>query len=408
MNRWKASVLGLFSSGLGWAAGTPGPAGVLDAGDPAREDPMVRLVIREMPAGSPAAADAWLDVEGVPHPVPAMRDPGESGVFWFRLPGTLPAHTTRRVALRGWKDAPAPGQPRDVLTLTDTTGHEILRYHAAPDPAPPGASARFARSGFIHPLFSPDGDPLTGSRPADHLHHMGVWHAWTHARYHGEDLDFWNLKEGTGTVRFDGWDWIRPGGPDQPWAGFQVRQGHIAWPGSPRETRVLDEVLVVRAWREAGMLVTDYRFRQHTTANDPLELPAYRYGGGVGYRAPDAWVKENSEYLTSEGHTRRDAFGTRARWAAAYGPVAHGTAGTAVFSHPENHEFPEWLRTWQDDQGGRVFMNFVPVQKSPWEIPAGHTQSFRYRLVTFTGRPDAARLERMWQDFAHPPQVILH
>jgi len=41
---------------------------------------------------------------------------------------------------------------------------------------------------------------------------------------------------------------------------------------------------------------------------------AYRYGGGIGFRATEEWTRENSTTLTSEGKTRVVADSIRSRW----------------------------------------------------------------------------------------------
>ena len=54
--------------------------------------------------------------------------------------------------------------------------HPILTYHKAEVPPPPGELDLFRRSGFIHPLHAPNGEVVTGIHPADHIHHLGLWH----------------------------------------------------------------------------------------------------------------------------------------------------------------------------------------------------------------------------------------
>ena len=54
----------------------------------------------------------------------------------------------------------------------------VLTYHKAEVPPPEKADPIYKRSGFIHPLCAPNGEPVTGIHPADHYHHLGLWHAW--------------------------------------------------------------------------------------------------------------------------------------------------------------------------------------------------------------------------------------
>ena len=46
------------------------------------------------------------------------------------------------------------------------------------------------------------GRVITGDYPPDHIHHHGVWFAWTKTEFEGRHPDFWNMGDGTGTVEF--------------------------------------------------------------------------------------------------------------------------------------------------------------------------------------------------------------
>ena len=80
----------------------------------------------------------------------------------------------------------------------------------------------------------------------------------------------------------------------------------------------------------------------------PVTLEAYRYGGGLGFRATEKWNTDNSTVLTSEGKTRADADATDARWVIIEGEssVPQGRSGILFLSHPENRSHPEPMRMW--------------------------------------------------------------
>jgi hypothetical protein len=82
-------------------------------------------------------------------------------------------------------------------------GKNILQYRHAMVEPPAGAGPLFRHNGFIHPLWSPHGTIMTESSPPNHIHHMGIWSAWNRTVFEGKPVDFWNLGEGQGTVRFD-------------------------------------------------------------------------------------------------------------------------------------------------------------------------------------------------------------
>src|SRR5690554_5643761 len=78
----------------------------------------------------------------------------------------------------------------------------LLQYNYKTHYPPVGVDTAFKRSGFIHPLWTPKGQALTRIDAPDHYHHYGLWNPWTKVLFEGEVLDFWNIKDNKGTVRF--------------------------------------------------------------------------------------------------------------------------------------------------------------------------------------------------------------
>lgn len=283
-------------------------------------------------------------------------------------------------------------------TITISRGDvPVLVYHKAEDPAPEGADPAFKRSAFIHPLHTPAGATLTDIRPSDHLHHMGLWHAWVHCLFKGQETDFWNLKAKTGTVRYA--KTLATDKADDH-AGFKVEQDHVAIAKDGTETVVLKEQFAIRARFAHGANVIDYTMTQKNVSDAALDLPAYRYGGGVALRGPRNWDKTNSDYLTSDGKTRVDSHQSRAKWGSMWGPAEKGLAAVAILGHPSNHDAPQRLRTWgPKDHNGAIFFNFVPIQETGWSIGPGQEITLRYQVLTFDRRPDAAELDERWKEF---------
>ncbi|MFM7182490.1 MAG: PmoA family protein [Verrucomicrobiales bacterium] len=376
----------------------------LDPGKVAREDALVAIAhgLENVP---PNASGALFFRSGEEEALQADLDPADRKTLWLRVPGQWPANQILELSCRAWvQDTKSPEEdPKENFSFKDPSGRELFLYQAKTNPAPEGTSPLFARSAFIHPLTTPAGHILTGTRPSDHIHHMGLWHAWTQTNFRGEKVDFWNIKEGQGTVRFASYDWRHRG---RAWSGFSAKQEHIAWPGQARETRVLDESLVVRAWTTAKALVLDYNFTQKNVSDAPLELTAYRYGGGLGFRGRPEWRLETSDYLTSEGKTRENAHQSRARWLGASGTTGDATKGSVVLlSHPENTDSPQRIRTWGKEHEGAIFMNFVPTQEKASSIAPGASITLRYRVITMDGGLDKTVIEAIWDDYANPVRV---
>lgn len=272
----------------------------------------------------------------------------------------------------------------------------VLTYHKEDVLPPPEADPAYIRSGFIHPLHTPLGGVVTGIHPDDHYHHLGLWHAWVKGEHEGKPVDFWNLADKTGRVRFSK---VISVSNDTAKPGIVLEQEAVRYRdgkgGDP--IVVLREELSVTVREVDGAYELDYDYAQTNVTEQPLVLPAYRYGGGLAYRAPLDWNKDNSDYRTSEGKTRADSHQTRARWIEMHGPTSQGKASVTVLCHPKNHDAPQRLRTWDN---GKVFLNYVPIQETGWEIPAGKTVTHRYRMVIADGETTAEDLNNRWSRYA--------
>lgn len=271
----------------------------------------------------------------------------------------------------------------------------VLTYHVVEVPPPNGVDKIYNRSGFIYPMHAPSGGIVTGIHPADHYHHIGLWHAWVNTKYNDKKgPDFWNLGRKTGRIRHAKVKETRQ-------AGFTALQEHLGYlDGIEAEpTVILSETLSVDASFVDGVNVIDYAMTQKNVTKKPLVFPAYRYGGGLAYRAPHSWNKKNSDYLTSEGLDRTNSHATRARWVAMHGPAEKGEgkeATVAVLCHPKNHDAPQRIRTWDN---GKVFFNYVPVQETSWSIQPGKSITLRYRIVIFDGKANAKAIEARWKTY---------
>ncbi|HTG44300.1 MAG TPA: DUF6807 family protein, partial [Verrucomicrobiae bacterium] len=80
-------------------------------------------------------------------------------------------------------------------------GRPVFRYHSQKTKPPrDGIKPIFARGGYLHPIVTPRGKTVTDDYATNHLHHHGVWFAWTKAQFDGRATDFWNMGDGKGTV----------------------------------------------------------------------------------------------------------------------------------------------------------------------------------------------------------------
>ena len=108
-----------------------------------------------------------------------------------------------------------------VLSIKD---RPKLAYRYGISYPPKGIDSIYRKSGYIHPILSPKGDTLSRIQPPDHFHHYGMWGPWTHTRIKGEQVDFWNLGDGKGTVLFKNFNSTTSG---PVFASFNEGQEHI-------------------------------------------------------------------------------------------------------------------------------------------------------------------------------------
>lgn len=324
----------------------------------------------------------------------------------------LKAGETRRYSIIAADCDPARGRRHPAVAarrdgnVVRVTAHErpIFVYQARPGELPrTDIKPIVKRGGYIHPVYTPEGRAITDDYPADHPHHHGIWWAWTRTQYDGRQPDFWNMGDGTGRVDF--------GSLDKTWnghvhAGLKATTRFIDVTGGRSEV-VLKDQWTVRAYavgRDTNILVFDLVSTQTLAGTRPLVLPEYRYGG-LGVRGHIQWngKGDRTVFLTSEGRTRADGNGTRARWTHMGGLVDGRPAGIAILDHPSNFRSPQPTRLNPDNP----FFNYSPSVAGEWRIEPGKPYVSQYRFVTYEGEPDRALLERLWNDYAHPPVITV-
>src|ERR1051325_7881547 len=284
----------------------------------------------------------------------------------------------------------------------------ILQYQTTPSAVPEGVSAHYGHGAYLHPVFSPTGKLVTADYPPDHRHQRGIFFGWTKTEFEGRHPDYWNMGKGvdgkfTGEVRFDS--------VERTWSGA-VHGGlvsHHRWLDhtSGAEKDVLRETWELTAVRPTGgapaVHVFDLTSTQNCAGDAPLKLPMYHYGG-LGVRGSAVWDPvDKVSMLTSEGHDRKAGDAKKAKWVWLGGEVDGGPTGIAVLIHPDNFRFPQPLRL--NPKNPQLCV--APSQDGDWEIAPGKPYVSRYRFAIFDGKPDAAELERLWNDYAKPPAVTV-
>ena len=274
-------------------------------------------------------------------------------------------------------------------------GRPLLTYvnrRHEPKGVPPAAS----RGGYLHPLYTPAGVLVTDDFPKSKPYQHGIWTTWQKLESAGSHPDFWDLSKAKGHVAVEsiGSVW---GGPLA--AGFDARQYFTDF-DKRRGMTALRESWDVSAYRGADQYaVVDLASRQEAI-NGPVTFESNPVGG-ILVRGSRDWQQGNAIFMTSEGRDRRKAKGTTARWCYLGGKSGGKQAGIAILSHPGNPRAPETVYVDPTDP----VMGFAPAAKQPLSLPARGALRLRYRYVVLDGAPDSKLFDKLWDEFANPPET---
>lgn len=386
------------------------------AGNTDRSDCPVSVSIEPLNYNTDSLKLSLFEIKGKTETaVPFQLETTSGARIWFILSGLTPKNTRRSFVIR--KTA-APQLFTSAIRMETKDGalsllsgkKPILSYQLETVNPPKGVSPFFKRSAFIHPVVSPGGEVLTRIQAPDHYHHYGIWNPWTLTFIGKREVDFWNLYKGQGTVRYAGLV-SQIQGP--VYSGFTSLQEHIDFGAPGGDAIALNELFDVRVWNVNNQrYMLDYTSTLNTPLDSGILLAAYRYGGGIGWRATEKWTKDNCTVLTSEGKNRKEADGSNARWCIVEGESAtrEGRSGILFLSYPANRMHPEPMRVWPlDANGGRgdMYFEFCPIRHKDWKIEKGNDYTLKYRLIVFDGPMTALEAENYWQAFANPPQVTI-
>jgi hypothetical protein len=340
-------------------------------------------------------ADRQVDVQKVAGSPPR--------VIWM-IHDELKAGGTRRYRLVPDKTVESPAVVNCRKTdkhLIVTVGRKpVLHYNHATTPSPDPTTPYYARSGYLHPLFTPDGHVMTGDFDPDHPHQHGVMFAWTNTTFEGRAVNFWDQKAQTGKVEHVSVKSLQSG---PVFGGFTVSLRHtdLTAPGGPKP--VLDETWTVRVYRLSDEFLFDLESVQSCAGKSPLVINKYHYGG-MAIRGRSEWLLPAvSDFLTAEGKTRKDGNHTRPNWVEMHGKLAGAACGVTIFGHPSNFRSPQPVRL----NPSKPYFVFAPLVLGSFEITPGKPYVSRFRYNLHRGGPHRETATRHWHDYADPLAVRL-
>jgi hypothetical protein len=236
---------------------------------------------------------------------------------------------------------------------------------------------------YIHPLYLPNGDPVSVDSPKDHVHHRGLMVAWSAL----DGFDFW--------------------GETNPGPHGQIV--HQSFENRVRNKHV--EIVAINHWVADGKLrlVERRTIRTHPplaegiwlewitelTAPEGASLQAGQHVyDGLGIRFIPSM--DGGEILNERGTTTIEkANGEPAKWCTYFGPLSRPgeTGGVAFFDHPSNPRHPTPFFVMNKPFG---YMSAAPTFRSGFEMGRGEKLTFRWGVLSYVGKPDAAGFNRLF------------
>ena len=261
----------------------------------------------------------------------------------------------------------------------------------------------------IWPLIGPTGKPITRSFPIDplmegekedHPHHRSLWFA--HGIVNGHD--FWLEPEKNtpsdqrNLIRHVQFKSLENRGAEA------VLVTHNQWLHGDQQVCEDERTFVFGAdgenrWIDCSLkiIATDGPVTFGDTKEGTFSV---RVAGTMKVES-----KLGGTIINNRGQRNADAWGMPAEWVDYYGPVDGKTVGIAMFSHPANFRHPcRWhVRTYglfcANPFGDSQFPQ-ADIKQQPLEIPAGESETLRYRVFVHPGDTQQAKITQHYRNYA--------
>lgn len=284
----------------------------------------------------------------------------------------------------------------------------------------------------LYPVYAPGGERVTRAfplqpikgEPTDHPHHVGIW--FTYENVNG--LDFWNNSYAIAPDKKHLYGWVRTDHIVEMKSGMKgMLQYHANWTNQQKgvlleettrfefsgsgQQRIIDRETVLTA--DTDILLADAKdgllgFRLAHELQIP-ETKDQKFTDNKGNLTVIKAVTDhiaNGNYLTSEGKTGNDAWGTRGLWCMVYGKMGNDSVSIAIIDHPGNPNYPTFWHARgyglfaTNPLGEKIFTN--GKSEKQLRLKKGESVRFRYRIVISSRRDRMSKeeLNKLSADFA--------
>ncbi len=360
--------------------------------------------------------------------------PGQGALVWI-LYGKTPRGSIRTFRLVMKKKSPPLGtfhiEDIDSTKLLIRNGtDQVLQYNYGIIKEKENQSNIYDRSSYIHPVWTPSGEIITGDFSPEHIWQRGIFLAWQKVNFGDKETNFWELGNSTGRILKD------EKNPD-------IIQGPVFTElivynkGTIEDKTFFKEICVVRLYERTKKEYWNFDISFRQLPVDPeipdilpsetkiMELQKVYYGGmsfrGVSpgwlhrdfiakdgdqlskFQKDTKWLNpvDSLDILTSQGYGRKSGNGTSARWIDYTGPLGDKWGGLAMFDNPSNRRYPAPLRIHPD----MPYFCFAFVKDDSFKVTSEEPLNLTYRIVVHNGHPDKEFNEQISLDLADPPHV---
>ena len=175
----------------------------------------------------------------------------------------------------------------------------VLEYVKTARPVPEGIEKHFSRSGYIHPIYTPTGQELTGDYPEDHAHQHALYFAWVKSKFDGKNVDFWNQAKDLGKIEFRE---VQKLNREKQNVSFSVTHAFMVKQGDKWIDAIHEVWTVTVHQTPEDHFLFDIVSVQNCVSEKPLGLSEYHYGG-MAIRGNYQWLKEKRKITASSRAT---------------------------------------------------------------------------------------------------------
>lgn len=267
-------------------------------------------------------------------------------------------------------------------------GKKVLFFQAAPK----SLNGQYERAGYVHPLYSLDGNIISEDMPADHPHHHGIFWGWHQVALNGKFVaDGWSYKDiswkpikvnwkkgkGSGTIRSEmTWDLTSGGGPSQP----IVKENAF--------------ITVFKATDQYRIIDFDIRLKALV---DGLEIGGSDNVWGYGGFSLRLTVPQDLSFTWDNKPLQPVESGVYAPWIDFKGSFegkSAGQSGVAVFpKHPSPGDPVSWILNLKPSMQNARYPGRTPVPLSREGL------RLQYRVIIHDGKLSNEALNRLYEQY---------